>query len=200
MRLEKQGCGVWGVVGGFAPSPRLLAMIAAIITWGVSSSAQTPPASPAAAAPASSVAEEPGGIRAVLGAGALYVPTEEPVAAFSLSVGLTRPSARWENKLLLTGVQVDDTHTRTRGFLLHAESLYAVGPVYSLGFGVGFGYMDFKSIDDGWDDDSAAVAVYAVPVALRLHPQLQLTLNTGAIRLFSHDVRPWGYLGLLLTL
>ncbi|HKO90377.1 MAG TPA: hypothetical protein VJU61_04450 [Polyangiaceae bacterium] len=187
-------------------------MIAAIITWGVSSSAQSPPVSPmpltpapthvtpAPAAPAASATEEGEGIRAVLGAGALYVPTEEPVTALSLTVGLTLPSARWENKLLLTGVQVNDTHTRTRGFVLLAQSLYAVGPVYSLGFGGGFGYMDFKNLDDGWDDDSAAAAVYVVPVALRLHPQFQLTLNTGAIRFFSHDVRPWGYLGLLFTI
>ena len=50
----------------------------------------------------------------------------------------------------------------------------------------------------GWDDDSISLAAYLTPVALRFGdaPRVELTANVGAIRFFSHDVRPWGFVGL----
>jgi len=91
-------------------------------------------------------------------------------------------------------VEDEDTTTTGTAAFVHGTRWWGV---YGLGFGSGLGYADFnpKTIY-GWSDSSAQVLAYIAPVMLRFgrQPTFEIGLNSGATVIFSHDVRPYGYL------
>ena len=91
-------------------------------------------------------------------------------------------------------VEDEDTTTTGGAGFLHGTRWWGV---YGLGFGSGLGYADFDAKTSyGWNDSSAQVMAYIAPVMLRFGrmPTFELGLNSGATVIFSHDVRPYGYL------
>lgn len=163
--------------------------------------AQEPAAAPApAAATEPAPPASPQRLRLALGGGALYVPAgDSGITALAVDVALVFPtSTPWETRLVAHGYSVDEEHTKTTGAMvgLAATRWWSV---YGFGFGSGLGYAKFEQQKSGgWDDDSLSLAAYLTPVALRFGdaPRVELTANVGAIRFFSHDVRPWGFVGL----
>lgn len=102
----------------------------------------------------------------------------------------------FETRIYGAFYKVEDEDTKTTGTAAFVHGTRWWG-VYGLGFGSGLGYADFnpKTIY-GWSDSSAQVLAYIAPVMLRFgrQPTFELGLNSGATVIFSHDVRPYGYL------
>jgi len=129
--------------------------------------------------------------------GGIVVPgTDVTAAAGGAMLTFGSKHHGFETRIYGAFYKVEDEDTTTTGSAAFVHGTRWWG-VYGLGFGSGFGYADFNAKTTyGWNDFSAQVMAYIAPVMLRFgrQPTFELGLNSGATVIFSHDVRPYGYL------